>query len=93
MIRFIDTARASTEPASWLGFFEGALEHGASVAPETSALMDSRGSRYALADLLPSPGGAASFHSDAAAAARAYATLSAMHDCRLLERLITGFGR
>jgi [protein-PII] uridylyltransferase len=55
-IRFIDAARASTEPASWLGVFEAALDHEAAVAPETLALMDSR-------------------------------------DCRLLERLITGFGR
>ena len=92
-IRFIDAARASTEPASWLGVFEAALEHGATVAPETLGLMDSRGSRYALADLLPSPEARRRFVQMLRPRRGLYAALSAMHDCRLLERLITGFGR
>ncbi|MEO5820162.1 MAG: hypothetical protein ABIT71_06615, partial [Vicinamibacteraceae bacterium] len=37
-IRFIDAARAATEPASWLGVFEAAMDHGAPVAPETLGL-------------------------------------------------------
>jgi [protein-PII] uridylyltransferase len=92
-IRFIDGARASTEPASWLGVFEAALEHGATVAPETLGLMDGRGSRYALADLLPSPEARRRFVQMLRPRRGLYAVLSAMHDCRLLERLITGFGR
>ena len=70
-IRFIDAARAAAEPASWLGVFEAALEHGATVAPETLRSMDSRGSRYALDDLAAVGGGAPPFRADAAAAARA----------------------
>src|SRR3954468_6357099 len=92
-IRFIDAARASTEPASWLAVFEAALDHDAAIAPETLALMDSRGSRYALADLLPSAEARYRFVRLLRPRHGLYAVLSAMHDCRVLERLITGFGR
>jgi [protein-PII] uridylyltransferase len=92
-IRFVDAARAAGEPASWLGVFEAALEHGAAVAPETLGLMDSRGTRYGVGDLLPSPEARRRFVQLLRPRRGLYATLSAMHDCRLLERLISGFGR
>jgi [protein-PII] uridylyltransferase len=92
-IRFVDRARAASEPASWLGVFELALEHGASVAPETLEVMDSRGRRYALADLLPTPAARRRFLQVLRPRRGLYATLTAMHDCRLLERLLPGFER
>jgi [protein-PII] uridylyltransferase len=92
-IRFVDRARAATEPASWLAVFELALEHGAPVAAETLEVMDSRGRRYALADLLPTPGARRRFLQLLRPRRGLYATLTAMHDCRLLERLVPGFER
>ena len=92
-IRFADTARAATEPATWLGVFEAALEHVAAIAPETLDLMDSRGRRYGPADLLPSAEARKRFLRMLRPRRGLYAVLTAMHDCRLLERLLPGFER
>jgi [protein-PII] uridylyltransferase len=93
VVRFVDAARAASEPASWLGLFEAALEHGAAVSPETLDLLDGRGRRYDLADVLPTPEARRRLVQLLRPRPGLYATLTAMHDCRLLERLIPGFGR
>jgi [protein-PII] uridylyltransferase len=92
-IRFVDRARAATAPASWLAVFELAIEHGATIAPETLEVMDSRGRRYGLADLLPTSDARRRFLRLLRPRRGLYAMLTAMHDCRLLERLVPGFER
>jgi [protein-PII] uridylyltransferase len=93
VVRFVDAGRAASEPASWLGLFEAALEHGATVSSETLDLLDSRGRRYDQADFLPTPAARRRLLHLLRPRPGLYATLTAMHDCRLLERLIPGFGR
>jgi len=92
-IAFIDPARAASEPASWLEAFALALEHGVPVSPEALALIESRGSRYGGSDVLPTLASRRRFVRLLAPRRGLYATLSAMHDCGLLGRLIDGFDR
>jgi [protein-PII] uridylyltransferase len=92
-VSFVDAARAAAEPSSWLEVFERALEHGVHVSPDALALIDSRGSRYAFADFLPTVAARRRFARLLVPRRGLYATLTALHDCRLLGRLLAGFGR
>jgi [protein-PII] uridylyltransferase len=92
-VSFVDPARAAADPGSWLEVFERALEHGVPVSPDALALIDSRGSRYAFADFLPTPAARRRFVRLLVPRRGLYTTLTALHDCRLLGRLLAGFGR
>ena len=67
----------SAEPASWLGVFEAALEHGATVAPETLGAHGQPRQPLRARRSAAVTGGAASFPAAAAAAARALRDRSA----------------
>jgi [protein-PII] uridylyltransferase len=92
-VTFLDAAPAAAAPASWLDAFALALEHGVPVASEALALIESRGSRYGLSDVLPTPAARRRFVQMLAPRLGLYTTLSAMHDCGLLGRLLDGFDR
>jgi [protein-PII] uridylyltransferase len=92
-VTFVDPARAAAQPASWLDAFALALDHGVPVSPDALALIESRGSRYGASDVLPTVAARRRFVGLLAPRRGLSATLSAMHDCGLLGRLIDGFDR
>jgi [protein-PII] uridylyltransferase len=92
-IEFVDAERASSEPASWPRAFEVALDQGVVVSDDALSLIERRGGRYALTDFLPTSADRQRLVRLLRPRRGLYVTLSALHDCGLLGRLLPGFGK
>jgi [protein-PII] uridylyltransferase len=90
-IRFVDPERASTEPASWLRAFEAALDRQVPVGDEVLAIVERHISTCTFDDVLPTEEDRDRLMRCLRPRKGQYETLSEMHECGLLDRLLPGF--
>jgi [protein-PII] uridylyltransferase len=91
VVGFVDQARASREPESWLGLFQAALDRGCAISEESVATIRQHAVLHAPERFFPTPAEGAAFLDLLRPRPGLYARLSDMHDCGLLGRLLPEF--
>jgi [protein-PII] uridylyltransferase len=90
-VRFLDPLQATRTPASWLGAFRSALDHGTIVAEEALSCIQQHVDRYRADDFFPEPSDRTALLAFLTPRPGLYARLSEMHDCGLLGRVFPEF--
>jgi [protein-PII] uridylyltransferase len=90
-IRFMDPIQAARNPASWVGAFEAAVQHGAAVSEEALSCVQQHVDRYRADDFFPEAGDRAALLAFLKPRRGLYDRLSEMHDCGLLGRVFPEF--
>src|SRR5262245_23383160 len=90
-IRFLDPILAARNPATWVGAFQAALDHGTEVSDEALSCVQQHVDRYRADDFFPEPADRAALLRLLTPREGLYARLSEMHDCGLLGRVFPEF--
>jgi len=90
-IRFMDTAQAARNPASWIAAFQAAIDHGTDVSEEALSCIQQHVDRYRADDFFADAEDRAALLAFLKPREGLYARLSEMHDCGLLGRVFPEF--
>jgi [protein-PII] uridylyltransferase len=90
-IRFIDTARASQEPESWLQAFQAAVDEQCEVSEYGLSVMRQHTHKYAPEDFFPTPAARAALMRFLTPRPGLYARLSELHDAGVLGQMFPEF--
>jgi [protein-PII] uridylyltransferase len=90
-IRFMDPIQAARNPASWMGAFKAAVEHGTTVSEEALSCIQQHVDRYRADDFFPEAADRAELVAFLRPVRGLYDRLSEMHDCGLLGRVFPEF--
>ncbi len=90
-IRFMDVAQAARNPASWVGAFQAALDHGTEVSEDALSCVQQHVDRYRADDFFADGADRVAMLQFLRPRAGLYARLSEMHDCGLLGRVFPEF--
>jgi [protein-PII] uridylyltransferase len=90
-VRFLDPIQAARNPATWVGVFQAAIDHGAEVSEEALSCIQQHVDRYRADDFFPSASERATLLQLLRPRTGLYARLSEMHDCGLLGRVFPEF--
>ena len=90
-IRFLDPVVAARNPATWLGAFQAAIDHGTDVSDEALSCIQQHVDRYRADDFFPDAADRQTLLRLLTPRAGLYARLSEMHDCGLLGRVFPEF--
>jgi [protein-PII] uridylyltransferase len=87
----MDPIQAARNPSTWVGAFQAAVTHGASVSEEALSCIQQHVDRYRADDFFPEALDRAALLKFLAPARGLYDRLSEMHDCGLLGRVFPEF--
>ncbi|HTM05087.1 MAG TPA: HD domain-containing protein [Vicinamibacterales bacterium] len=90
-IRFLDQVQAARNPASWLGAFQAAIDHGTEVSEEALSCIQQHVDRYRADDFFPQADDRRAVLRLLKPVPGIYERLSEMHDCGLLGRVFPEF--
>jgi [protein-PII] uridylyltransferase len=90
-IRFLDPIQAARNPASWIGAFQAAIDHGTEVTEEALSCIQQHVDRYRADDFFPGGTDRAAVLALLKPQSGLYARLTEMHDCGLLGRVFPEF--
>jgi [protein-PII] uridylyltransferase len=90
-IRFLDPILAARNPATWIGAFQAAIDHGTEVSEDALSCVQQHVDRYRADDFFPESADRAALLRLFTPREGLYARLSEMHDCGLLGRVFPEF--